>query len=554
MLVGDGGQADDVRPGIQALATYFRAIDSLQVAVTTVPEAINDPGDSDVVLVDMGRGPLTAEQRERLWGFVHAGGGLVTIGGFWLKGRSGAEQAYADGERSYWAPISEIVARLTNVDHDITRRLDPAFVVTDTFAFCAVPEGAEVLVETSWHFEKCPLAFAYQAGGRVFSTSLGCADATLAQPVFQQLLYRAVRYAAGYVEGRPIGVAMAGYGVIGFEHGTAISQVPGLKFVGVCDRSLERRAAAQRAFPDVRTYADLAEVAGDPDVDLVIVSTPPNTHATISMQMLRAGKHVVSEKPFCLTVAEADAMMELAAARDLTLTVYQNRRWDRDFLAIKRALAAGLIGEVFHVETFIGGFAHPCEYWHSHEPISGGMVYDWGSHYIDWILNIIPDPAQSVMSSVHKRVWHNVTNADQTRVLIRFAGGQEAEFLQSDIAAALKPKWYVLGTKGAIVANWRYETIKTRRWSGELIEERLAPAEAPADVVVYIRDRAGDIHEQRLALPAGPVYPFHRNLADHLLTGEPLAVTPESSRRNIAIMEAARRSIASGSQPVPVDC
>jgi len=555
MLVEGDEREGSVRPGIQALTAYLTRIETLDVTVTTVAEIRSALDNVDVACVDLSRRALEAEQEESLWAFVLAGGGLVTFGGSW-PGSSCQEGWLAMCEESRgWAPTSEIIARIRDTNHPITRRLDTSFVVTDTFALCAPPPDAEVLIDTSWHYDRLALAASWRAGeGRVFATTVGRADTTLAHPVFQQLLYRAVWYAGGYTEGRPVGVALIGYGAIGFEHGTAIEAVAGLDYVAVCDRSPERREAARRAFPGVRTYADLSDVADDPDIDLVIVSTPPNTHASVAMQMLRADKHVISEKPFCLTVAEADAIMEIAAARRLTLSVYQNRRWDRDFLAIKRVLAAGTIGEVFYIETFIGGFAHPCEYWHSHEPVSGGMVYDWGSHYIDWILELIPDRAHSVVSSAHKRVWHNVTNADQMRVLIRFADGKEAEFLQSDVAAALKPKWYLLGTSGAIVADWRYETIKSRRWSGDLIEEHLAPAEAPANVTVYIRDTSGDIHEQRLSLPAAPIYPFHRNIADHLLLGEPLAVTPESSRRNIVVMEAAQRSIANGSMPVLVDC
>src|SRR6266852_2831349 len=113
-----------------------------------------------------------------------------------------------------------------------------------------------------------------------------------------------------------------------------MSNVPGLEFALVCDRNAERLAVACRAFPGVSTCSDLAQVAEDQSIDAVIVSTPPDTRAAISMQMLRAGKHVVSEKPFCLTTAEADEMIELARERQRTLTVYQCRRWDPDFLAI----------------------------------------------------------------------------------------------------------------------------------------------------------------------------------------------------------------------------
>src|SRR5437879_11679716 len=124
----------------------------------------------------------------------------------------------------------------------------------------------------------------------------------------------------------------------------------------------------------------------------------------------------------------------------------------------------------------------------------------------------------SVRGVEHKRVWHDVTNADHSSLYLRFANGQEAEFTHSDIAAALKPKWYILGERGAIVGNWRQEVVKARRWSGDLIEERLAPSEAPPDVSVFTRTPDGALHEQRITLPGIPAYPFPTNLAHHLNT------------------------------------
>jgi scyllo-inositol 2-dehydrogenase (NADP+) len=154
----------------------------------------------------------------------------------------------------------------------------------------------------------------------------------------------------------------------------------------------------------------------------------------------------------------------------------------------------------------------------------------------------------------HKRVWYDVTNADQSSVYLRFAGGQEALFMHSDIAAALKPKWYILGERGAIVGHWRHETVKTRRWSGDLIEERLAPSESLPDLYVFTRDEGDAIHEQRLTLPPMPLYAFHRNLANHLHNGEALAVPPEEARRNIAVMEAAKQSAQRGGEIIAVNC
>jgi scyllo-inositol 2-dehydrogenase (NADP+) len=369
------------------------------------------------------------------------------------------------------------------------------------------------------------------------------------------MIARAIRYASGAnQQEKNARVALIGYGAIGFEHGTAINNTAGLEYALVCDRNEARLEAARLAFPGVATCTDMHDIEKDQSIDVVIVSTPPDTHAPITMRMLYAGKHVVSEKPFCLTSVEADEMISLARAYQRSLTVYQCRRWDPDYLAIRQVLANGTIGPVFHMETFIGGYGHPCNYWHSHEPISGGIFYDWGSHYLDWILQLIPERVVAVRGVEHKRVWHDVTNADQSSVYLRFANGQEAEFMHSDIAAVMKPKWYILGEQGAIVGHWRKETVKTRSWSGDLIEAQLAPSEALPDLFVHTRDRSGAIHEQHLALSAAPVYAFHRNLANHLHTGEALAVPPEESRRNITVMEAAKRSAEQGSEFIKVDC
>ena len=511
-----------------------------------------------VVILDGDVGPLDLEEEELLRSFVERGGGLVCIGD--------AVEAYHESPvlsevlgntHGICVPRCEIIARIASADHYITRRVDPSFAMLEAvYILDVVPPDAEIVWITSWRYASYTLAFARRYGeGRVFCVTPGSDPLTRQHPVFRQVIERAIRYAGGAdTHETTKRVAMIGYGAIGFEHGTAINAVAGLEYTLVCDRSAERLAIARKAFPGIVTCTDLEQVARDPAIDVVIVSTPPNTHAAISMHMLRAGKHVVSEKPFCLTSAQADEMISLAQEQRLALTVYQCRRWDPDFLAISRVLQEKLIGDVFHIETFIGGFSHPCDYWHSHEPISGGVFYDWGSHYLDWILQLIPDRVISVRGVEHKRVWHDVTNADHSAVYLRFAGGQEAEFTHSDIAAAPKPKWYILGTRGAIVGHWRQETVKTRRWSGDLVEERLALSEALPELYVHTRDMSGAIHEQHLMLPEPPAYAFHRNLANHLLSGEELAVPPAESRRNIAVMEAAKRSAERDGELIRVDC
>ncbi len=523
-----------------------------------IPSLLQPLAQQHVIVLDGNEPELDREQEKALTTFVEQGGGLVCYGS--------AVQRYQENPtlrellgplHGFLTPYTEIIVRRASSDHYLTRRVDASFPITESvYLLDGLPLDADIHWQTSWQYSPHTLAYTRTYGrGRIFCAVLGTTSTTHENPAFKQMLARAIHYVkCEDTQEIPVRVAMLGYGAIGFEHGTAISAIEGLEYALVCDRNEERLEQATRAFPAIQTCLDASQVAENPDIDLVIISTPPNTHAPLAMQMLRAGKHVVVEKPFCLTVAEADALIALANEQQRLLTVYQCRRWDPDYLAIQRIVQQGLVGPIFHMETFIGGYAHPCSYWHSHEPISGGVFYDWGSHYLDWILQLIPDRVVSVRGIEHKRVWHDVTNADQSSVRLSFAQGQEAEFLHSDIAAALKPKWYILGERGAIVGQWRHETVKTRRWSGDLIEERLAAAEALPDISVFTRTSDGALHEQHITLPAAPLYPFHTNLANHLHCGDALAVPPEEARRNIAVMEAARRSAQAGGQIIALDC
>jgi scyllo-inositol 2-dehydrogenase (NADP+) len=270
---------------------------------------------------------------------------------------------------------------------------------------------------------------------------------------------------------------------------------------------------------------DGAELLASPEIDLVIVSTPPDTHAMWAMRAVEAGKHVVLEKPMALTSSDCDAVLDLARNAGRTALVYQNRRWDSDFLTLKRAVDQGLLGEVFHTETFVGGFGHPCNYWHSDALVSGGAIFDWGSHFIDQVLQLSSASVVSVTARNHKRRWMDVTNADHSRV---------------------KPKYLVMGTEGAVVGNWRHERLLSRTGIGTMAEELFAPADAPADLTLV--NAQGD---RTLLAPVEPrTYGFHRELADQLVAGLPLSVRPEQSRHVVAVMEAAEASAAAGSQPV----
>jgi scyllo-inositol 2-dehydrogenase (NADP+) len=507
--------------------------------------------------------PLSDGEAAALLTHLRSGGGLVALGrtlAVWAQdpllaeaagwrphappsGRDGPPPPARGGGL---LPLAELRVRPV-AGGPIAQRLDDEVLLRDRLPTgYEPPADAEVLATVPWRYGEQVAAFRRRVGdGRLVYLGLGCSAEVLAEPAFGQLVHRCLLAAAGLEAAPAVGVGLYGYGAIGREHARSVTVVEGFDLRAVCDQAPARRADAASRF-HVRAYADAPEMLADPAVELVVVGVPPVAHASAVLESLEAGKHVVCEKPFALTTGEADRMLAASSRAQRALTVYQSRRWDPDYLALRAAVARGDIGHPFYAEAFIGGFGHPCSYWHSHQSISGGTIFDWGSHYLDWLLQLMEGEVVGVVASAHKRVWHDVTNADQVRVDLTFAGGEQATFLQSDVAAALKPKWYVLGTEGAIVGDWRPETVKTRAWTGDLVEERLQPAESPAVLRVYRPDGEGGTHVAVPSLPSRPAHAFYRNLADHLLLGEPLAVRPEEARRNVAVMEAATRSIAAG--------
>ncbi len=380
----------------------------------------------------------------------------------------------------------------------------------------------------------------------VLAFTLGSTPEALDTHAVRRLLVLALRHVTDAAAPAPVRVGLLGYGAIGHEHSRAVQAVAGLELAAVCDTNPDRVAVATAYAPGARGHTSPDDLVDDPDVDLVVVSTPPASHAPWALRLLEAGKHVVVEKPFAITTAEADEVLALAAAKGLLACVYQNRRFDPDYLALRRAVEQGRIGTPFQVEAFVGGFGHPCNLWHSDDAVSGGAYYDWGAHILDQVLDLVPGPVEHVTAATHKLRWHDVTNADHSRVTMRFVDGAEAEFVYSDLAAALKPRWYVLGTDGAVVGHWRTEKVVSRNDVGTLAEDVLSPADSPPLMDLH----AADGSTTRLATPEGDLHPFHTQLADQLQLGLPMGVTGAQSRRVLGVMEAARESAARGGLPV----
>ena len=525
-------------PELHPFFSYLRSISHLELSVNS--EIPSDLSPYDVIITaDTAGFEAGCDHLNR---FVAAGGGwlgLVQLSDKPLPEIFGAQTGQV-------GPAAELRVMFDNPNHAMAKRLPDRLYLQGVYhPLAQQADDTELILYADWHYDHSPMLLARPVGeGKVACTTLQAYRV----PAFQQILYRLLRYLAGYNDGhQTLGVGLLGYALsVGKIHGLGAQVTPGLELKAACDLSPGHLKQAGQDFPDLKTYESADAFAADPGIDLVIIATPPNSHAKLAIEMMTAGKHVVCEKPLAISQKETAAMIEMAAKQGVHLSCHQNRRWDVDYLAIKQALAGGAIGDLFYMETFVGGFNHPCGFWHSHDEISGGLAYDWGAHYLDWIVGLIPERIQTVISTRQKRVWHDVTNADQERIQIRFAGGQEAEFMHSDIAAVRKPKWYLLGTDGAIIGYWK-DVVEYEMDAVVYFKQHDIPAtEMPADLRLHRRHPSGQIVTQKLAVPERKHYLFHQNIADHLLTGEPIVAPLEHSVRVVAILEAAAKSAANG--------
>jgi scyllo-inositol 2-dehydrogenase (NADP+) len=329
--------------------------------------------------------------------------------------------------------------------------------------------------------------------------------------------------------------AVIGYGGafnMGKQHLGSMEKA-GFTPIAACDVDAERVKVAASDFPGIHTYTDVPSLLKDEEVDVIALITPHNTHAELAIQAMNAGKSIVCEKPLCITAQEATDMIEAAKKNNVVLTVFHNRRHDGDFKALKEVIVEKkLIGDVFSIQAGFAGYGHPGHWWRANKEISGGAFYDWGAHFLDWILNLLPgQKVVNVIGFFHKSVWHDVTNEDHVQAIIRFDSGAHVDLSFSSISAVGMPRWRILGTMGGIIAD--------PNKNGALM---LHTQHEGIAVQGEIRNKEGAWDQ------------YYKDLYAHMAEGAPLDVTPESSRRVIAIIEAAEKSSKSGqAEPVPYE-
>jgi len=294
-------------------------------------------------------------------------------------------------------------------------------------------------------------------------------------------------------------------------------QQAGFHVVAGCDVSPERRAALNHDFPEVQVFETLDSMISDAEFGLCTVVLPHNLHAPVAIQLSSAKRAVIVEKPMCISSAEADRMIDAARAHGVMLSVFQNRRWDGDFQTIHGLITSGEIGDPYSFEVCMGDFGGLGHTWRAYKDSSGGGMFDWGAHIVDWLLQMVPSKVDSVLGFHRHLAEHPETNEDHSHMIIRFESDAIADIQIGHLDAAPRNRWRILGTQGAIVQ---------KSWG---------------DIEVSV-EHHGHVAKYEVHPPHSKWLSYYENVREHLTNGADLAVKPEESRRAISAIEASYRS------------
>jgi predicted dehydrogenase len=337
-------------------------------------------------------------------------------------------------------------------------------------------------------------------------------------------------------------VGLIGYGLAGASfHAPLIATTAELRLVIIVTSNPERQRDAARAHPDARIVDSAARLWENArDLDLIVVASPNRTHAPLTLEALAHDLHVVVDKPFATTVKEARLLVAEASRRGLVLTVFQNRRWDGDFLTLQKLLARDALGNVLRFESRFDRWRPvPRDNWRERgsPEEAGGLLFDLGSHLIDQAL-LLFGPARSVYAELDRR-RDGVQVDDDSFVALTHAGGVRSHLFMTAMAAQPGPRFRVLGTRAAYM-KWGMDPQEAKLRDGQR-PDRPGFGDEPAAHGGKLG--AGEDIE-RVPTEPGAYRRFYEAVVAAVRGTAPPPVDPRDAIAGLAVIEAAREAAA----------
>lgn len=348
-------------------------------------------------------------------------------------------------------------------------------------------------------------------------------------------------------------VGLLGYGYASKTfHAPLIAGVPGLQLAAVSSSDAAKVQADWPGLPVEQTAQAL--IARD-DIQLVVVPTPNDTHHALAKAALLAGKHVVVDKPFTVTLPEAQELQVLAQAKGVVLSVFHNRRWDADFLTLQSLLASGLLGRVVHFESHFDRYRPEVRArWREQAGRGGGLWYDLGPHLLDQALQLFGLPEAIWLDLALQR--DGAATDDYFHAQLRYGGlheGLRVILHASALVPAVGPRFIVHGTRGSFVKQGL-----------DPQEDQLKAGARPR--LDALGDWGRDTQDGVLTLPQSPTAPaqqarptvpgnylaYYAAVRDAILHHAPNPVPAAEAMQVMALIEAGMHSHAARHEmPVP---
>jgi predicted dehydrogenase len=347
----------------------------------------------------------------------------------------------------------------------------------------------------------------------------------------------------------PLRVAIIGYGLAGAVfHGPLVAATPGMAVAAIVTSNTERRAQVQRDFPSAAILSSAEEIWSQPSrYDLVVVAAANRAHVALGMAAIQAGLPVVIDKPIAASVADAERLISESKRAGVPLTVFQNRRWDGDFLTVRKLIAADLLGPVLRFESRFERYRpapRPGAWRERPDPEdAGGLLYDLGSHLIDQALVLFGAPSRVYAEVQIRRPGAQVD--DDTFVALQFPHGVDAHFWVNVVVRVLGPRIHISGLRGSYV-KYGLDPQEPALRAG------MRPADAgwglePPEAWGRLSTDVEGVHvDGPVETLPGTYEQFYLLLRDALTRGTPLPVDPQEAVTTLRVIEAARRSARDG--------
>lgn len=345
----------------------------------------------------------------------------------------------------------------------------------------------------------------------------------------------------------PLRVGLIGYGLAGrVFHAPLVSSTDGMRLVAIATGAPERQAQARADHPDAAIHAGADELLRDA-LDLVVVATPNLEHARLGVAALEAGAGVVIDKPIAHSSAAAAALLDAAARTGKMLTVFHNRRWDADFLTVRRIVAQDLVGPVVRFESRYERYRPALRpgAWRETASVAegGGLLFDLGVHLVDQALLLLGRP-RTVYAEVAARRPGAVVE-DDAFVALAFDSGAIAHIWVSHIPRRLGARMRLIGMRGAYEKHGidpQEDMLRAGIRPGSPSWGR-EPFEASGRLTT---ESGGVAHDSALESETGAYEAFYAGVRDALVTGAPPPVDPADAVLAVRVIEAAHESGRTG--------